>query len=97
MTDELLNGRVSLITGASSGIGRSTAVVFAAYGASLLLADIDQVGGEETAELVATQGWKAIFVQTDVSSVRDVEAMVTAAVHHFGRLDCAFNNAGIDG
>lgn len=97
MSDLLLAGKVALITGASSGIGRAAAVVFAGYGASCVLADRDVEGGEHTLELVEAAGGKAIFVPTDIGLAGDAEAMVDAAVRQFGRLDCAFNNAAIEG
>ncbi len=97
MADGMLEGKVALITGASSGIGRGAAVVFARCGARLVLADIDVAGGEETVAQVRKTGGDAIFVRTDVSKAAEVEALVQRTVTHYGRLDCAFNNAGIDG
>lgn len=92
-----LEGKVAVITGAAAGIGRAAAQVFAAQGARLILADIDAEGGEETVTLVEKAGGNAVFLPTDVTVPDQVEAMVAAAVEHFGRLDCAFNNAGLDG
>jgi NAD(P)-dependent dehydrogenase (short-subunit alcohol dehydrogenase family) len=88
---------VALITGAASGIGRATALVFAGEGARLVLADLDAGGGEETVRLAAERGAEAEFVRCDVTVARDVDALVGRAVERFGRLDCAFNNAGIGG
>ena len=93
----LLEDKAVLITGAGSGIGRSAAVVLAAHGAKLLLADIDYDTCEETAGIVTDRGGTARAVRADVSAVADVEAMVEAAISAYGRLDGAFNNAGIDG
>lgn len=90
-----LQGKVALITGAGMGIGRSTALLFAQEGARVVVADIDIKGGEETAQLITKAGGQAIFVKTDVTSAKDVENLVKKAVDTYGRLDCAFNNAGV--
>ncbi|MGI9148486.1 MAG: SDR family oxidoreductase [Chloroflexota bacterium] len=92
-----LNGRVALVTGAASGIGRSTALAFANEGAKILVADVLADQGRETVDLIEAAGGEAIYVQTDVSRPADVERMVKTAVDTFGRLDCAHNNAGIEG
>ncbi|MFQ5422304.1 MAG: SDR family oxidoreductase [Anaerolineae bacterium] len=89
--------KVVLITGGGSGIGRVTALAFAQAGARLIIADIDVAGGEETAVFIQSQGAEAIFIRTDVSQAADVEKMVQGAVRKYGRLDIAFNNAGIEG
>ena len=93
----LLEGRVSLITGASSGIGRATALVFAEEGAKLALADVDEAGGRETVRLVDEIGAEAVFISCDVTDSAQVSALVGECVERFGRLDCAFNNAGVGG
>lgn len=90
-------GKVALVTGGSFGIGRATAVAFAREGARVVIADVDVAGGEETvAKIVALKG-EATFVRTDVSKLDQVAALVEATVKAYGRLDCAFNNAGIEG
>lgn len=93
----ILDGKIALITGASSGIGRATAKIFAREGARLVLADVIEAGGQETLQMVKDMGADAIFVKTDVSRSQEVDAAVAKAVETYGRLDCAFNNAGIGG
>jgi NAD(P)-dependent dehydrogenase (short-subunit alcohol dehydrogenase family) len=93
----ILDGKSAIITGASSGIGRATAKIFAREGARLVLADIVEDGGHETLQLVKDLGAEAVFIRTDVSRSQEVDAMVAKAVEAYGRLDCAFNNAGIGG
>jgi len=92
-----VDGKVALVTGAGSGIGRATAQIFTREGAKVVVADIVIEGGEETVRLLKAAGGEATFVRVDVSQPVDVEAMVKKAVDTYGRLDCAFNNAGIEG
>ena len=92
-----LDGKVALVTGGSSGIGRATALAFAREGAKVVIADVNVEGGEETVRMIAEAGGEATFVETDVSKAAEVEHMVSRAVEVYGRLDCAFNNAGIEG
>ena len=94
MSDEY-QGKVVLVTGGSYGIGRAAAIGFARRGAKVVIADIDTARGKETLEKVKDIGSEAIFVKTDVSSEKDVKALVEKTVATFGYLDCAFNNAGI--
>ncbi|MFB6138010.1 MAG: SDR family NAD(P)-dependent oxidoreductase [Halobacteriaceae archaeon] len=98
MTAPDLTGRVGVVTGAASGIGRQTAAAMAERGASLVLADLDADGGEAAAEeLAAEHDVETAFVRTDVTELDDTEEMVRVATGEFGRLDLAFNNAGIEG
>lgn len=90
-------GEVALVTGAGSGIGRATALAFGKEGARVVVADLSAQGGEETVRLIKSAGGEATFVKTDVAKASDVEAMVQHAVQTYGRLDCAYNNAGIEG
>ncbi|MFQ6029290.1 MAG: SDR family oxidoreductase [Dehalococcoidia bacterium] len=90
-----LEGKVALVTGGSSGIGRATALAFVREGAKVVVADVDPTGGEETLQRIREMEGEAVFVRTDVTSAAEVEAMVGRAVETYGGLDCAFNNAGI--
>jgi NAD(P)-dependent dehydrogenase (short-subunit alcohol dehydrogenase family) len=96
MTGRLV-GKVALVTGAGSGIGRASACAFAMEGARVVVADVDADGGEETVRQIEGAGGEAIFVRADVTRAADVEALVDRAVATYGRLDCAHNNAGIYG
>jgi NAD(P)-dependent dehydrogenase (short-subunit alcohol dehydrogenase family) len=87
---------VVLVTGGGGGIGRASALAFAKAGARVAVVDRDVAAGTETTRLVETTGAQALFIQTDVTQATQVEAMVAQVVAHFGRLDCAFNNAGIE-
>jgi NAD(P)-dependent dehydrogenase (short-subunit alcohol dehydrogenase family) len=87
--------KVVMITGAASGIGRATAVAFAAEGANVVVSDITVEGGEETVSLITAGGGSARFIQADVSKVEEVEALVQGTRTAYGRLDIGINNAGI--
>lgn len=92
-----LDGKVAVITGAASGMGRASAQLFAAEGARLLLADVDVAGGEQTVDLVKQHGGEAAFMRVDVSRAAEVEGLIGAAVERYGLIDVLFNNAGIEG
>jgi NAD(P)-dependent dehydrogenase (short-subunit alcohol dehydrogenase family) len=87
--------KVVLVTGGAYGIGRSAAIGFARKGAKVAIADVDEKNGEETLRRIKDAGGEAIFVRTDVSCESDVQALMKKIEDTYGRLDCAFNNAGI--
>jgi NAD(P)-dependent dehydrogenase (short-subunit alcohol dehydrogenase family) len=93
----LLEGKVTLVTGAGGGIGRATAIVLAREGARVLVSDISTRRGQETVTIVREAGGAGEFCKADVASSSDVQALIAAAVSKWGRLDGAFNNAGISG
>jgi NAD(P)-dependent dehydrogenase (short-subunit alcohol dehydrogenase family) len=92
-----MQGKVALVTGASQGIGRSTAIGFAERGAKVSVADIDEEGASETVRMIEDAGGDAVFLRTDVSDEKAVKEMVRQTVDRFGGLDYAVNNAGIEG
>ncbi|MCY4061089.1 MAG: glucose 1-dehydrogenase [Chloroflexi bacterium] len=92
-----MEGKVALVTGAASGIGRSSALALAEAGAAVCVSDINGAGAEETAHRIIDMGGKAIAVSCDVTKAEDVKTMVAATVDAFGQLDAAVNNAGIAG
>src|SRR5712664_3442580 len=96
MTTEL-RGKVAIVTGGTSGIGRDAAVLFAKAGAKAVVAGRRKAEGKETIDLIRAAGGDGLFVKTDVSRAADVRALVQKTVEKFGRLDVAFNNAGIEG
>lgn len=93
----MLKNKVALVTGASSGIGRAVALVWAREGAKVVVSDVNKKGAEETVALVKAQGGDAIFVAADVGKADDGAMLVERTVAHYGRLDIACNNAGIGG
>ncbi len=92
-----LDGKVALVTGGASGIGRATALTFAREGAKLIVADMNEDGGQQTVHMITENGGDATFVQVDVSNATEVETMISKAVDTYGRLDCTHHNAGISG
>jgi NAD(P)-dependent dehydrogenase (short-subunit alcohol dehydrogenase family) len=92
-----LDGKVAVITGAASGMGRATAIRFAGEGAAIVIADLNQDGGEGTVRECKENGGRAVFQKTDVSAETEIKAMVARAIKEFGRLDIIYNNAGIGG
>ena len=95
VSEKLLPGRTVVITGAGSGVGRATALVFAREGARVLVSDVRDEWGSETVGLVRAAGGDAEYVRADVTQEADVEGLIETAVERFGRLDVLYNNAGI--
>lgn len=89
------SGKAAVVTGAGAGIGRATALALAERGCAIVVADVDESGARETVELITGCGGRAVFAHVDVRRATDCQAMVAAALEHFGRLDIAFNNAGV--
>ena len=92
-----LEGKIALVTGAGSGIGRESALAFGASGAQVMVSDVVVEGGEETVARIKAAGGEATFMRADVSQRADVEALIRQTVETYGRVDCAHNNAGIEG
>lgn len=93
----IFEGRVALVTGGASGIGRSSALLYAREGANVVVADVDEDRGNETVDLVKESGRRAVFVRAEVSNPDDCRELITRTLEAFGRLDVACNNAGIGG
>ena len=96
MTGITFKEKSVLVTGAASGIGRAAALAFAKAGARLTIADIDVAGAEASLAMIHAAGGTARFVKTDIANAAEVEALIAGIVVAYGRLDCAFNNAGIE-
>lgn len=92
-----VHGKVALVTGGSGGIGRATSLEFARQGAKVVVSDLLVEAGQETVQLISSAGGEATFVKADVTQAAQVEALVGQTLETYGRLDCAFNNAGIEG
>jgi len=93
----LVAGKVALVTGGGSGIGRQACLVFAREGARVVVCDVAVEGGQETVGQIEQAGGQATFIRADVAQAAEVEALVAKTVETYGRLDCAYNNAGIAG
>lgn len=93
----LVAGKVALVTGGGSGIGRQACLVFAREGARVVVCDVAVEGGQETVGQIEQAGGQATFIRADVAQAAEVEALVAKTVEAYGRLDCAYNNAGIAG
>src|SRR6266581_4471856 len=89
-------GKVAFVTGAGSGIGRATALAFAGAGAGVTIADVSEQSSRETMRLIEEQGGRALAVKCDVTRTEDVKMALDKTIEAFGRLDFAFNNAGIE-
>ena len=89
-------GKVALVTGASCGVGRAAALAFGRAGACVVVADSSVDGGHATAAMIVENGGKALFVQVNVTKANEVEALIDKAVAYYGKIDCAFNNAGVE-
>jgi NAD(P)-dependent dehydrogenase (short-subunit alcohol dehydrogenase family) len=92
-----LQGKIALVTGGGSGIGRATSLILAREGAKVMIADYVPAGGEGTVKMIKEQGGDAAFIHADVAVTKQVEATISKTVETYGRIDCAFNNAGIEG
>ncbi len=92
-----LDGKVAVITGAASGMGRATALLFASEGAGVVVADLNSRGGEDVVSEIAAKGGRAIYQRTDVTSEADIKSVIDRAMREYGRLDITYNNAGVGG
>jgi NAD(P)-dependent dehydrogenase (short-subunit alcohol dehydrogenase family) len=95
--EKMFDNKVVIVTGGGSGIGQATANLYAQEGAKVIVSDLNEKGGQETVASIKKAGGEASFVKTDVSNAEDCQALVKTTVNMYGRLDMAFNNAGIGG
>lgn len=95
--EQLFSGKVALVTGAASGIGEATALLYAQHGAKVVVSDMNEEGGNATVAKIKEQGGDAIFVKANVANAAECEQLVKTTVEKYGRLDAACNNAGIGG
>lgn len=95
--EKIFENKVAIVTGAGSGIGQATAILYAGEGAKVIVSDLNEKGGQETVASIRKAGGEASFIKTDVSKAEDCQTLVKAAIDIYGRLDIAFNNAGIGG
>jgi NAD(P)-dependent dehydrogenase (short-subunit alcohol dehydrogenase family) len=95
LLSDLVKNKIALITGGSSGMGRAASLIFAREGAVVVIADINVAGGQETVKMVKAAGGEAAFIKTDVRMAHEVASLVDEIVKKYGRLDCAYNNAGV--
>jgi len=92
-----LDGKISVVTGGGSGIGQATALLYALHGAKVVVSDINEQGGKNVVEQIKQMGGESIFIKADVSKSEDCEQLINKTIEAFGRVDIAFNNAGIGG
>ena len=95
--DQDLAGKTALVTGAASGIGKATAILYAQHGANVILSDVDEVQGQQVTEEILASGAKARFLKADVGDPAQCQQLIQETIKTFGTLDIAFNNAGIGG
>jgi NAD(P)-dependent dehydrogenase (short-subunit alcohol dehydrogenase family) len=93
----MINGKVVIVTGSSSGICRETAIAFAQKGAKVVIAARRTLEGEEVVKQIVDAGREAIFARTEVTQVKEMKALVNPALEHYSQIDCAFNNANLHG
>jgi NAD(P)-dependent dehydrogenase (short-subunit alcohol dehydrogenase family) len=94
---KILEEKIALITGGGSGIGRAAAILYANEGAKVIVSNRNAENGNETVRMIKDAGGEGIYIQTDISKKSDVETLISTIVQKYGRLDCAFNNGGVDG